>query len=75
MDVAQVSVMTPAQSDRATSFGGAVQGEHSSAIKKYTKALSYLAEMTSPMLAWQRSSPAAMLRFRNSLRRWLCHVC
>jgi hypothetical protein len=48
MDVAQVSVMTPAQSDRATSFGGAVQGEHSSAIKKYTKALSYLAEMTSP---------------------------
>ena len=40
--------MAPAQSERATSFGAIVQGEHSSAIKKYTKALSYLAEMTSP---------------------------
>ncbi len=30
------------------SLGDIVQGEHSSAIKKYTKALSYLAEMTSP---------------------------
>ena len=40
--------MTPAHSERATSVGAIVQGEHSSAIKKYTKALSYLAEMTSP---------------------------